>query len=188
MGGGEPSPSPGVSQQGGVNDTDQEALAKKTVENNTSIVSGGGGVVNGKDDASTLQPNKAIEPSTSIMLEYPPHEVAAAATENPLNVNDSGGGGLSSAKHAERQISRSYTKEEFMVKYWGVSPEQEKRVKALLQLGVNEDDLVIANRLLKLGRYDSGYSRARVYVCAMFDVNSLRKQKSAHTSNLWNSI
>jgi len=51
------------------------------------------------------------------------------------------------------------------VKYWGVTPEQEKRVKALLRLGVNEDDLVIADRLLKLVRYDSEYPRVRVCAC-----------------------
>lgn len=122
---------------------------------------------------------KAIESSTSSALEDDcfasvdgplPHEeaaartAAAAATANPLIGDDGGGGWLSSAKHAEEHVSRKYTKEEFMARYWGVSPEQEKRVKALLLLGVNEDDLVIADRLLKLGRYDSEYARALVCV------------------------
>lgn len=42
--------------------------------------------------------------------------------------------------------------EQFVLRKWGMSVEQMKRVKALLRLGVSEEDLVIADRLLKLGR------------------------------------
>lgn len=54
-------------------------------------------------------------------------------------------------QQAEEHLSCKYTKDELMWRHWGVSVEQMKRVKALLRLGVSEDDLVIAKKLVNLG-------------------------------------
>lgn len=64
------------------------------------------------------------------------------------------GGALPSVKpQAEAHLSCKYTKEQLMARHWGMNLDQMKRVKALLTMGVSEEDLVVAGRLLKLGRY-----------------------------------
>lgn len=62
-------------------------------------------------------------------------------------------------KHAEEHLSCKYTKQELMARHWGMSLTQMKRVKALLRMGVCEEDLVIADRLLKMGRWAGGGRR-----------------------------
>lgn len=49
-------------------------------------------------------------------------------------------------------VSRKYTKEELLARHWDLNINQATRVKALLLMGVSEEDLVIADRLIKLGR------------------------------------
>lgn len=50
-------------------------------------------------------------------------------------------------------MSCKYTKEELLARHWSMTKEQMKRVKALLRLGVTDDDIVVADRLIKMGRY-----------------------------------
>lgn len=47
-------------------------------------------------------------------------------------------------------VSCKYTKEELLARHWDLSIEQATRVKALLLMGVAEEDLVVAERLIKL--------------------------------------
>lgn len=61
------------------------------------------------------------------------------------------------AEQAERHLSCKYTKEELLSRHWGMNLEQMKRVKALLRMGVCEEDLEIADRLLKIGRFVGGW-------------------------------
>lgn len=49
-------------------------------------------------------------------------------------------------------VSCKYTKAEIMAKHWGLTVEQMGRVKALLRMGVCEEDIAVADRLLKMGR------------------------------------
>lgn len=56
-------------------------------------------------------------------------------------------------KQAEEHLSCKYTKEEILARHWGMNLQQMKRVKALLRMGVCEEDLEIADRLLKMGRF-----------------------------------
>ncbi|CAM9130835.1 unnamed protein product [Ectocarpus sp. 4 AP-2014] len=57
-----------------------------------------------------------------------------------------------SSKHQlGEHLSTKYTKEELMARHWGMNLMQMKRVKALLRMGVCEEDLEIADRLLKMG-------------------------------------
>lgn len=56
-------------------------------------------------------------------------------------------------KQAEEHLSCKYTKEELLARHWGMNLKQMKRVKALLRMGVCEEDLEIADRLLKMGRF-----------------------------------
>lgn len=65
-------------------------------------------------------------------------------------------------QHGELHVSSKYTKEELMARHWGMSTEQMKRVKALLRLGVCEEDLIVADRLLKLGRCVHRVCRRRI--------------------------
>lgn len=53
----------------------------------------------------------------------------------------------------ESHLSFKYTKEEILARHWGLTVAQTGRVKALLRMGVSEEDLIVAERLLKLGRY-----------------------------------
>lgn len=69
-----------------------------------------------------------------------------------------GRGGGKGEQSAEPHMSSKYTKEELIARQWGLSTNQVKRVKALLRMGVCEEDLVIADRLIKLGRWDRTWS------------------------------
>ncbi|CAM9401754.1 unnamed protein product [Ectocarpus sp. 13 AM-2016] len=57
----------------------------------------------------------------------------------------------SSKDQPGEHLSTKYTKEELMARHWGMNLMQMKRVKALLRMGVCEEDLEIADRLLKMG-------------------------------------
>lgn len=79
---------------------------------------------------------------------------AAAAAEEDIDAaaGQTGDCSPSPAKKAEEHLSCKYTKEELLARHWGMDLNQMKRVKALLRMGVCEEDLEIADRLLKMGR------------------------------------
>lgn len=81
-----------------------------------------------------------------------PVATAAGAAEKERDTHRDAELGGPSGKQAENHLSCKYTKEEFIARQWGMNLLQMKRVKALLRMGVCEEDLEIADRLLKMGR------------------------------------
>ena len=103
---------------------------------------GGGSVRGGASDASAAAAvaAAAAELSAAALAASAP----SAASETPV--------GPSEGTQAEEHLSCKYTKEELLARHWGMNLVQMKRVKALLRMGVCEEDLEIADRLLKMGR------------------------------------
>lgn len=103
-----------------------------------------------------------IDSATAAAVAAAAAELAAAAlaASSPPGTDTSGAAsdqqsdlGSSASKKAEEHLSCKYTKEELLARHWGMNVVQMKRVKALLRLGVCEEDLEVADRLLKLGRF-----------------------------------
>ena len=112
-----------------------------------SVKTGAGGVLPASDGRDNVFDKPPLLPC---------EEVATVAMVPPgMGVDNGEGGGEAQPEvfqQTEKNVSYKYTREELMARYWGINMEQVKRVKALLRLGVDEDDLAIASKLLKLGR------------------------------------
>ena len=64
--------------------------------------------------------------------------------------------GMPPHRKGEEHMSCKYTKEELLTRHNGITVDQIKRVKALLKLGVCEEDMAVADRILKLGGWVQG--------------------------------
>lgn len=111
--------------------------------------SGGGG--GGTTDAAAAAAVAAAAHELAAMATLP--ATGPAAVESPVTAtNQEPESRPSTGKQAEGHLSYKYTKEELLARHWGMNLLQMKRVKALLRMGVYEEDLEIADRLLKMGR------------------------------------
>lgn len=115
---------------------------------------GGGGGDSGSGSTSDAAADAAVAAAAA------EHAAAALAATGPEAVvtseeptNQKAKLEHSTGKQAEEHLSFKYTKEELMARHWGMNMVQMKRVKALLTMGVCEEDLEIADRLLKMGRF-----------------------------------
>lgn len=101
-------------------------------------------------------------------------------------------------KQAGEHVSCKYTKEKLLERHWGVTIDQMRRVKALLRMGVCEEDLEIADRLIKLGRYVKlrycivlkhyGKRFLRSRVSFMFGVSRFDLNRGGEAKNLLKSV
>lgn len=116
-------------------------------------------------DAEALPDVVASAPPSTPPQEAPSVTVAAAEGEDPADGEEAAAEEAAPAAAVEEEppedspvkretnhVSSKYTEEQLMARHYGMSMAQAKRVKALLMMGVCEEDLAVADRLLKLGR------------------------------------
>ena len=106
----------------------------------------GGSGGNGRDGGGTT------EASAAAAIAAAAAELSAAALAAAGPTADANPAHSAVGTQAEEHLSCKYTKEELLARHWGMNLVQMKRVKALLRMGVCEEDLEIADRLLKMGR------------------------------------
>ncbi|CAM9637532.1 unnamed protein product [Ascophyllum nodosum] len=144
-----------------------------------SVKTGAGGVLPASDGRDNVFDKPPLLPC---------EEVATVAMVPPgMGVDNGEGGGEAQPEvfqQTEKNVSYKYTREELMARYWGINMEQVKRVKALLRLGVDEDDLAIASKLLKLGRPVDDAPLSKEEQLLGYTASQRQRMKALHTLGL----